>query len=196
VQDNPRRLFLRLAVKLLFLLGIVVFLYILFASTGKKTVTEPTLSTMLRLPIPQSGQFQRIPWQGGNLLLLHRSETDLMLLARHNDRLLDPDSASARQPANLPSAYRSLRPELFIAFDRGTDLGCPLQWIASGNPQNAPLKPWPGGFRDTCGGSWYDTAGRVFRGQSAARNLDIPNYRLDGELLEIGANGDNPAPTN
>jgi ubiquinol-cytochrome c reductase iron-sulfur subunit len=196
MHDTPRRLFLRLAVKLLFLLGISAFIYILFASSGEQTRTEQPHPPTLRLPITQSGQFQRIPWPGGNLLLLQRSETELAQLNRHNDRLLDPDSISARQPANLPSPGRSLRPELFIAFDRGTDLGCPLQWVAAGTPPAAPLQPWPGGFRDTCSDSWYDAAGRVFKGQGATRNLDIPDYRLDGELLEIGTSGDNPVPAN
>jgi ubiquinol-cytochrome c reductase iron-sulfur subunit len=196
VYDTPRRLFLRLAVKLLFLLGVLAFIYILFAATGEETGTTASRKTPLQVTIPQSGQFQRIPWQGGNILLLRRNKELLTQLNRHNAQLLDPDSIAAHQPANLPSPGRSLRPELFVAFDRGTDLGCPLQWIAPDNPRKAPLQPWPGGFRDTCGGSWYDAAGRVFKGQNATRNLDIPDYRLDGVLLEIGTNGDNPVPAN
>lgn len=196
MHDTPRRLFLRLAVKFLFLLAIIAFLYILFASSDEPTRTESTHPPTLRLPITQSAQFQRIPWQGGNLLLLRRSEAELAQLTRHDNQLLDPDSISSRQPANLHSPGRSVRPELFVAFDRGTDLGCPLQWVAAGNAPAAPLKPWPGGFRDSCGGSWYDAAGRVFKGQSATRNLDIPAYKLVGELLEVGASGDNPAPAN
>ncbi len=196
MHDTPKRLFLRLAVKLLFLIAFAITIYVLFTATEKQAETEPARLTTLRLPLTQVGQFQRIPWQGGNLLLLRRSEVELIQLVRHNDQLLDPDSVEARQPAHLPSPGRSLRPELFVAFDRGTDLGCPLQWVAAGNAPAAPLKPWPGGFRDSCGGSWYDAAGRVFKGQGATRNLDIPTYKLDGELLEVGASGDNPVPAN
>lgn len=198
MHDTPKRLFLRLAVKLLFLIGITISLYVLFASTGEQTPTTAAPLQPLRLSLTptQDNTLQRIPWQGGNLLLLQRSPTELKQLSQHDQRLLDPDSLHARQPATLSSPGRSLRPELFLAFDRGTDLGCPLQWVAAGAAGNTPIQPWPGGFRDSCGGSWYDAAGRVFRGQSASRNLDIPDYRFEGDLLEIGSTGDNPTPAN
>ncbi len=199
MHDTPKRLFLRLAVKLLFLIGIAVSLYILFASTGGQTPSTATLPQPLRLSLTptQDNPVRHIPWQGGNLLLLQRTPTELAQLGQYDQLLLDPGSLHARQPATLSSPGRSLHPEFFLAFDRGTDLGCPLQWVAAGAAgKTPPIQPWPGGFRDSCGGSWYDAAGRVFRGQSASRNLDIPDYRLEGDLLEIGSRGDNPAPAN
>jgi ubiquinol-cytochrome c reductase iron-sulfur subunit len=198
MHDSPRRLLLRVAVKLLFLIGIGISIYILFASTGEQSPIKPTLPAPLRIPLAQmnGNTFQRLPWQGGNLLLLRRTPGELAQLGSHDEQLLNPDSVHAHQPPALPSPARSLYPELFIAFDRGTDLGCPLQWIAAGAADGAPIQPWPGGFRDSCAGSWYDAAGRVFKGQAAKRNLEIPAYRIDGELLEIGTRGDNPAPAN
>lgn len=197
MADSDTRLLLRVAVKLMSLAGVGLALYALLSSvlsgeapSGK---SEPLL---LRLDELSENQLVRVAWSEGNIVLLKRSAATLASLDADMDtaRLQDPFSEQAGEPGGLPAATRSVRPALFVAFDRGTGMGCPLGWIPPGN-RSAPQQPWQGGFRDSCDGSWYDAAGRVFRSQQASRNLDIPSYRFrHGDLLEIGPSGDNAAP--
>ncbi|HEY9148707.1 MAG TPA: ubiquinol-cytochrome C reductase, iron-sulfur subunit [Gammaproteobacteria bacterium] len=193
MNDTTRRLLLRVVVKLMLLAGIAATGYILFASLDEEPQQAHTPAP-LQLPLPpvQHPTVTRHPWAGGNLLLL-QYPADAPVAYPPEARLFDPGSTQARQPAALALPQRSLQRGVFLAYDRGTDMGCPLEWVAAGTRQG-PIQPWPGGFRDTCRGSWYDAAGRVLRGQEAGRNLDIPPYRmLAPDLLEVGINGDNPA---
>jgi len=199
MADTSRRLLLRVLVKLMLLCAAAIAIYVLLSSIDSADEDKPSQPiATLRVPLPTAATAnpQRLVWAGGNLILLHRGPALLDALPRHDGRLFDPGSLSAKQPAAMTGPGRSLRPDLFLAYDRGTDMGCPLNWIPAGDT-TAPLQPWPGGLRDNCRGSWYDAAGRVFKGQEAQRNLDIPPYRLlEGGLLEIGVSGDNAAPAN
>lgn len=197
MTELPTRLLLRVSVKLLFLFSLGIVAYTLLSSLiterGEPLAAPPLLFQVEAL---SDNQALRIAWAGGNLILVKRSEATLAALQSATDKLQDPLSYQASQPEGLPAHTRSLQPALFLAFDRGTDMGCPITWVAAGN-REAPQQPWPGGFRDQCRGSWYDAAGRVFKAQQAGRNLDIPPYRYRGkDLLEIGLSGDNAAPAN
>ena len=86
----------------------------------------------------------------------------------------------------MRNPMRSLEPDYFIALDYGTDLGCPLELVPA--DVNAPVIPWSGGFRDRCRGSWYDLSGRVYKEQKASRNLEIPAYSIEGDILNLGNN--------
>lgn len=199
MPDSSRRLILRVGVKLMLLFSVASTLYVLLAGIDNQEVHTPDTAhqpLQRRLSqIPQTNP-QRLIWSGGNLILIWRDEALLNSLHLHEAQLRDPYSRSDHQSHVPPSPARSLKPGIFIAFDRGTDMGCPLSWIPAGHNE-APRQPWPGGFRDNCRGSWYDAAGRVFRNQEASRNLDIPQYHyLDDDLLEVGRSGDNAAPVN
>ena len=86
--------------------------------------------------------------------------------------------------------------QLYLFYDRGGNLNCPLSWQPPKSSQ-APHQPWPGGFRDQCSGVWYRYDGQVLPGQRTEQNLQAPPYRLiNRHLLEIGVNGDNAAPAN
>ncbi len=171
MPDSSRRLFLRVGVKLMFLLAIAASGYVLFSPAERPETTPPEQLPPLRVKLTDipPDTLQRLPRAGGNLILI-----------RHSN------------PSDTPE-----REGIYVAFDRGGGLGCPLQWIPPATRvDGAPLKPWPGGLRDSCDGSWYDATGHVFEGQSTTRDLVSPTYRLIGELLEIGTSGDNPAPAN
>jgi len=195
MAESPTRLLLRVSVKLLSLFGLGFILYALLSALSTDSETSAKVPPLLyQLETIPENQALRIVWARGNLILVKRNEAALSSLQAGTDQLLDPLSKHARQPERLPVQTRSLRPELFLAIDRGTDMGCPVEWIPAGN-REAPVQPWYGGFRDRCRGSWYDAAGRVFKGQQAGRNLDIPPYRYrDKDLLEIGTSRDNAAP--
>ncbi len=83
---------------------------------------------------------------------------------------------------------------VYLFYDRGGSLGCPLVWQPAGTTQ-APTQPWRGGFRDQCNATWYHYNGEVVAGQGINLGLSSPPHRLrNGNLLEIGVNGDNAAP--
>lgn len=197
--DSSRRLILRVSVKLMLLFMAITMLFVLLSSIERDDSENVGVSIPpLRLQLPDKPETnpRRIPWAGGNLIMIWRDATLLNSLTQHDSELLEPLFQPAHQSTERSHPGHATHPEIFIAFDRGTDMGCPLNWIPAGN-HDAPLQPWPGGFRDNCRGSWYDAAGRVFKGQEAQRNLDIPPYRLlEGGLLEIGVSRDNAAPAN
>lgn len=195
MAESTRRLLLRVSLKLLFLFAMSVTLYALFSSVlniSRKPEAIPPL--LFQVDSMAENELVRLAWAGGNVILLKRNAAVLASLNDNRDMLEDPLSQHSVQPEGLAEHTRSLRPELFVAFDRGTDMGCPLRWVPPGNLE-APWQPWPGGFRDSCRGSWYDAAGRVFRAQQAVRNVDVPPHRYRGKgLLEIGTNGIMPLP--
>ena len=57
-----------------------------------------------------------------------------------------------------------------------TNLGCSPTF----RPEVAPHdlgENWKGGFFCPCHGSWFDLAGRVYKGVPAPTNLEVPPYR-------------------
>lgn len=176
MSTEQRRLALRVTLKLMTLIALITVGAMLLDSITEETTeagrTLPTLEIEFSTLAP--GEFRRIPWAAGNLLLLHRPAETMSALA-------------AMSPAAPTPPY-------LLLYDRGGNLGCPLQWYPPGS--NAPpIQPWMGGLRESCDGVWYDAAGRPYPGQQSERELTAPPYTLKGEgLLSVGASGDNAAP--
>lgn len=63
--------------------------------------------------------------------------------------------------------------------------GCPMNWIPAGNTQ-APVQPWPGGFRAICTEHWFDNAG-VSLTQGVANLKRLPYTLSDAGTLVISA---------
>lgn len=64
--------------------------------------------------------------------------------------------------------------------------GCPLLWVAPGEP-TAPLSPWPGGFRAICTEHWYTAQGKALNSEVADLTpvpftLDAPDTLLFTEI--------------
>lgn len=179
-NDSGRRALLRVAAKLMALVGFASVGFVLVSSlfsTERKQV-EPIVVDVRGL---QPGELRLERWDRRGVLILHRTEAMLHTLQARDDGLLDPSSEDSRQPEAARNAYRALRPEYFVAIAHGTDLGCELEFV----PQDDAQRGWRGGFRDRCRGSRYDFAGRVYKDQEAYRNLEVPPYRFlpDGRLL-------------
>ena len=88
------------------------------------------------------------------------------------------------QPENTKNPTRSIKPEVFVAIGLCTHLGCSPTF----RPEIAPPdlgNNWKGGFFCPCHGSWFDLAGRVYRGVPAPTNLEIPPYRFVTDTLII-----------
>jgi len=170
------RLHLRVALKLMAALALVIFVFLLisglFSGPGNiRLALEVDLSAIA------AGEAQRVRWNDRRVLVLHRDAAMLAALAEDED-LYDPASRFDRRPRGLSATHRGWVPQWLVVYAASTDLGCDLDVVPPGAEAD-----WDGGFRDHCRGGRYDFAGRVYRDQSAMRNLEIPPHRIDGERL-------------
>lgn len=132
----------------------------------------------------EPGQLIRVAWRGKPVWILNRTPEVLETLATLDDQLADPTSNESNQPETSKNAFRSIKPEIFVAIGLCTHLGCSPTF----RPEIAPPDlgdRWKGGFFCPCHGSWFDLAGRVYRGVPAPTNLEIPPYRYITEQLII-----------
>ncbi len=155
-----------------------------FALTGAGFFTYPFLkawipsfSEDLHLDVDVSelkpGQHRIVQWLGRNIVVLKRDPATIEALTESTEDLKDPLSQGSLQPERATNAYRSVRPDLFIAYTNCTHLGCEV--VAEGQA-----------FKCPCHQSDYDSAGRVLDGAAAPRNLDVPNYRyLSGQMIRL-----------
>lgn len=136
----------------------------------------------------EPGQMIRVMWRGKPVWIVQRPAESLQALASLDDKLRDPNSAESEQPETALNPARAIKPEIFVALGVCTHLGCAPTY----RPEVAPadLGPdWKGGFFCPCHGSFFDLAGRVYKGVPAPRNLDIPpHYYLSDTRLLIGEN--------
>jgi ubiquinol-cytochrome c reductase iron-sulfur subunit len=95
------------------------------------------------------------------------------------ERLSDPGSDKSNQPAYAKTPTRAVNEEYLVAIGICTHLGCsPSEKLKAGNVEGMAAD-WPGGFLCPCHGSLFDLAGRVFSGQPAPTNLEIPPHMFD-----------------
>lgn len=184
MTGEEKRLYLRVTVKLMLLIMGLGLLYTLLISVQSP---EEKHRETLSIPLTQlrPGDLERRQWGNKRLLILRRPEDASAQRQVLRDALQDPDSRYSEQPEFADNPYRSRDPRYFIALDYGSDLNCQLDYV--GPKRSGPLeKPWQGGFKDRCRGSWYDDAGRVYKDQTALRNLTVPAYRIEGQILILG----------
>jgi len=132
----------------------------------------------------EPGQLIRVAWRGKPVWILNRTPQVLETLKTLDNELRDPLSQESIQPESSKNPARSIKPEIFVAVGLCTHLGCSPTF----RPEIAPTDlgdKWHGGFFCPCHGSWFDLAGRVYRGVPAPTNLEIPPYRYitDTQLI-------------
>jgi len=134
----------------------------------------------------EPGQLIRVAWRGKPVWILNRTPEVLETLGTLDSKLADPNSNESIQPEYTKNALRAIKPEVFVAIGLCTHLGCSPTF----RPEIAPSdlgNDWKGGFFCPCHGSWFDLAGRVFRGVPAPTNLEIPPYRyVNDNLIIVG----------
>ncbi len=132
----------------------------------------------------ESGQLIRVAWRGKPVWILNRTPQVLETLATLDPELRDPFSEESLQPESSKNPIRSIKPEVFVAVGLCTHLGCSPTFRPEVAPPDLGDK-WKGGFFCPCHGSWFDLAGRVYRGVPAPTNLEIPPYRYitDTQLI-------------
>ncbi len=130
----------------------------------------------------KDGQFLSVSAFGRPLYVLKRSAKTLAGLELPNTDLADWDSSHSNQPEAATNPFRSLIPEVLVAWGQCTHLGCSVSYNAPGTNLQLGEAFERGAFYCPCHGSIYDLSGRVFRNMPAPRNLDIPEY----EIIEDG----------
>jgi ubiquinol-cytochrome c reductase iron-sulfur subunit len=132
----------------------------------------------------ESGQLIRVAWRGKPVWILNRTPQVLETLTTLDPELRDPFSEESLQPESSKNPVRSIKPEVFVAVGLCTHLGCSPTFRPEVAPPDLGDK-WKGGFFCPCHGSWFDLAGRVYRGVPAPTNLEIPPYRYitDTQLI-------------
>lgn len=179
MTSSARRLYLTVAVKLLFLAGLGALAAVLIASIGIGSGGDSgTAEDPWRLEVDWSGiapgEYQAVERPSGEMIWIyrHRPGASAQLEARAPGKLRDPDSRHSRQPADLNPAWRSRHPEVFVFLPYETRRGCRVRL-------DAARQEWV----DPCHGARFDLAGRLLRetGVAEQQNLPVPDYELIGE---------------
>jgi len=175
--DQGKRRFLIGATSAVGGVGVVAaampFVMSFFPSERAKAAGAPVEVDIGKL---EPGQKIDVEWRGQVVWIINRTPPMLASLPKLDPRLADPKSDSSQQPANAKNEHRSIKENVVVMIGICTHLGCsPSPRFEPGDASG--LGPnWPGGFLCPCHGSRFDLAGRVFIGQPAPTNLDIPPY--------------------
>lgn len=132
----------------------------------------------------EPGMLLTVEWRGKPVWIVNRTPEMLDLMAKHDDKLADPNSEMPQQPEYCRNAARSIKPEYLVAVGICTHLGCSPTFRKEVGAADLG-GDWPGGFFCPCHGSRFDLAARVFKGAPAPTNLVIPphQYLSDARLL-------------
>ncbi len=134
----------------------------------------------------EPGSMITAEWRGKPVWIINRTDEMIADLARHDDKLSDPNSdVVSQQPSYCKNADRSIKPNLAVIVGICTHLGCsPTTKMQAGGDMG---ESWTGGFFCPCHGSKFDLAGRVFKGSPAPINLVVPPHQyLNDTTLLIG----------
>ncbi len=102
----------------------------------------------------------------------------LAQLEKNAPLLADPESASAKQPGYVKGAARAIKPEILVVIGVCTHLGCSPTLKKEVGAASDMGADWPGGYYCPCHNSRFDLAARVYKGQPAPTNLEIPPHRF------------------
>ena len=185
--DQSKRQFLTSALSVVGAVG-TGYLAVPFLSQMRPSAKAMAAGAPVEIDISkmETGQLIRAAWRGKPVWVLNRTPEVLATLATLDSKLADPQSFASSQPETSKNSFRSIKPEIFVAVGLCTHLGCSPTF----RPEIAPNDlgdDWKGGFFCPCHGSWFDLAGRVYRGVPAPTNLEVPPYRyITDNLIIIG----------
>ncbi len=185
--DNSKRQFLTSALTVVGAVGTgfiaVPFLSQMQPSTKAMAAGAPVEVDLSKM---EPGQMIRVAWRGKPVWVLNRTPEVLETLATLDDKLADPLSNESIQPEDSKNPMRAIKPEIFVAVGLCTHLGCSPTFRPEIGPSDLGDE-WKGGFFCPCHGSWFDLAGRVYRGVPAPTNLEVPPYRyINDNLIIVG----------
>ncbi len=183
--DKSKRQFLTSALTVVGAVG-TGYLAVPFLAQMQPSVKAMAAGAPVEIDISkmEPGQLIRAEWRGKPVWVLNRTPEVLETLKTLDNQLRDPLSQESIQPASSKNPGRSIKPEIFLAVGLCTHLGCSPTFRPEIAPHDLGDK-WKGGFFCPCHGSWFDLAGRVYRGVPAPTNLEIPPYRYITDTLII-----------
>jgi ubiquinol-cytochrome c reductase iron-sulfur subunit len=126
----------------------------------------------------EPGQQLTVEWRGKPVWVLRRTPEMLAQLEKNAPLLADPESASAKQPGYVKGVARAIKPEILVVIGVCTHLGCSPTLKKEVGAASDMGADWPGGYYCPCHNSRFDLAARVYKGQPAPTNLEIPPYRF------------------
>jgi len=192
--NNGRRRFLVATTSVVGAVGVglaaVPFIQSWNPSAKAKAVGAPVEVNISKL---KEGQLLKVQWRGQTIGVLNRSKAMVDDLSKVDDKLVDPESLNAIQPAYITGEPRALNPEYLVINMHCTHLGCIPTLVPEVGPQPFDAE-WNGGFYCPCHKSKFDLSGRVYKGVPAPTNLTIPPYSFAGDhTVMIGVNPEGAA---
>ena len=184
MNETIRRVTLRVFTKIMVLTAFawLAWVYWGYLTHSDTPTDQPTLEIDLAGLAP--GDYMIVRWNERTLYVWHRTDKMLAQLVTYDDQLRDPNSLYSSQPLAAKNQFRSLDPKYLVVFAKNNVTGCDAVLMAA-DTQNAPVSPWFGGFKDACGDTYYDLAGRSYVNQSAGYNLEVPPHQIIGRRLFI-----------
>ena len=116
---------------------------------------------------------------------MRRDDATLGALPSLEPKLRDAKSdVESQQPAYAKNEHRSIKPAYLVLVGLCTHLGCSPTYVKESDAHSLGSE-WKGGFFCPCHGSFFDLAGRVFRGVPAPTNLEVPphHYVSDSRIV-------------
>ena len=181
-DQNLTKLRLRLVVKLMIVMSVFAFGWVLFGSLPDRT-NETTEVTRFDVADMRPGEYRLLEWRKKPLFIVKRKpEWEAALMAADAALYHDPDSSESSQPQLAVNPLRSVQNGWFVTLGLGTGMGCTLVFSEPDAAKSGVDAA--GGFVDGCDQSNYDLAGRVYVRQHARHNTVVPRWSLvDGEIL-------------
>ena len=140
----------------------------------------------------EEGQMVRVEWRGKPVWVVRRAQSVVNTLKEFDGQLRDPASGKEQQPMYAQNAYRSIKPEYFVAVGICTHLGCSPTYLPDSFSEQ--VQGVKSGFFCPCHGSKFDMAGRVFQGVPAPLNLVVPKHMyLSDTKIMIGVDEEGEA---
>ena len=124
----------------------------------------------------KEGEKLVVKWRGKPVWVYRRSKEQLAAIRSNESHLADPDSEKSLQPEYAKNKLRSIKEHeaYLVVIGICTHLGCSPSDKADG-------------FICPCHGSQFDLSARVYKGQPAPTNLEVPKYKwLDDNTILIG----------
>jgi len=185
-DDKSKRRFLIAATTVVGAVG-VGFTAIPFVASLRPSARTQAAGAPVEIDISklEDGQMLIQEWRGKPVWVVKRTAKNLADLPNMRAKLSDPDSdVTDQQPTYAKNPTRSLKSEFLVVIGICTHLGCSPTYVKEVDAHDLG-SDWKGGFFCPCHGSFFDLAGRVYKGVPAPTNLVVPphTYLSDTRIM-------------
>ena len=186
IDNNSKRRFLIAATTVVGAVG-AGFVAFPFVASLRPSARTQAAGAPVEIDISkiEDGQMLIVEWRGKPVWIVKRTAKNLSELPTLRDKLSDPDSnVTAQQPNYAKNPTRSLKQDYLVVVGICTHLGCSPTYV-KGEDVHDLGSDWKGGFFCPCHGSFFDLAGRVYKGVPAPTNLVVPphTYLSDTRIM-------------